>query len=108
MASTQLSIHFNTFNIFLLLSCILLFSFEFSQIHFKQILTLYDNNNNFNFIDSILLNRSKNLDVFSSIDTVDPPVYWCNDEGDGGEADGCGGPLADRQRPPGGPAQQVQ
>lgn len=37
-----------------------------------------------------------------------PPVYRSNDEGDGGEAYSCGGPLADGQGPPGGSAQQVE
>lgn len=36
------------------------------------------------------------------------PVYRSDDEGDGGEADGRGGPLADGEGPPGGLAQQVQ
>lgn len=36
------------------------------------------------------------------------PVYGTDDEGDGGEADSCRGPLADGQGPLGGSAQQVE
>ena len=36
------------------------------------------------------------------------PVYGSDDEGDGGQADGRGGPLADGQGPLGGAAQQVE